>query len=111
MEKVKLDVPKLDIIYSIIQVKQRFQLNNQSFLLKDTRSGESMNYKLISKVKKNFLYWQNKYLTPNIRLLFCNVLIQPHFDDACSVRYPNLSKNLKHEIRALQNKSNRVCVH
>lgn len=80
-------------------------------LLKDTRSGESMNYKLISEVKKNFLYWQNKYLTPNIRPLFCNVLIQLYFDDGCSVRYPNLSKNLKNENRALQNKSNRVYVH
>ena len=25
----------------------------------------------------------------------CNALIQPHFDYACSVRYPNLSKKLK----------------
>ena len=60
-------------------------------------SGESMANKIISKVnaRLKFLHWKNKYLTPNLRRLLCNALIQPHFDYACSAWYPNLSKKLK----------------
>ena len=60
-------------------------------------SGESMAHKVISKVnaRLKFLHRKNKYLTPNLRCLLCNALIQPHFDYACSAWYPNLSKKLK----------------
>ena len=34
--------------------------------------------------KLNFLYRQNRYLTPAIRRLSCNELIQPHFNYGCS---------------------------
>ena len=36
-----------------------------------------------------------QYLTPNLRRLLCNALIQLHFDYACSAWYPKLSKKLK----------------
>ena len=60
-------------------------------------SGESMANKVISKVnaRLKFLHRKNKYLTPNLRRLLCNALIQPHFDYACSAWYPNLSKKTK----------------
>ena len=60
-------------------------------------SGESMANKVISKVnaRLKFLHRKNKYLTPNLRRLLCNALIQPHFDYACSAWYPYLSKKLK----------------
>ena len=75
--------------------------------------GESMANKLISKVNarlKKFLHQKNKYLTPNLHRLLCNVLIQPDFDYACSAWYPNLSKKLKNRIQTLQNKCIRFCL-
>ena len=66
-----------------------------------------------------FLHRKNKYLTPNLRRLlcnaliqpqFCNALIQPHFDYACSAWYPNLSKKLKTRIQTSQNKCVRFCL-
>ena len=42
-----------------------------------------------------FLYRKNRYLTPYLKRLLCNALIQPHFDYAWSARYPNLNRNLK----------------
>ena len=46
-----------------------------------------------------FLHRKNTYLTPNLRRLFCNALIQPHFSYACSEWYPNLPKKLKNRIK------------
>ena len=62
--------------------------------------------KVISKVnaRLKFLHWKNKCLTPNLRRLLCNALIQPHFDYACSAWYSNLPKKLKNTIQALKNK-------
>ena len=75
-------------------------------------SGESIANKVISKVnaRLNFLHRKNKYLTPNLRRLLCNALIQPHFDYACSAWYPNLSKKLKNRIQTLQSKCIFFCL-
>ena len=50
-----------------------------------------------------FLYRKNKFLSPQLRRLLCNALIQPHFDYACSVWYPNLNKEFKTKLQTLQN--------
>ena len=39
-----------------------------------------------------------------MRRLLCNVLIQPHFDYACSAWYLNLTAKLKNRIQTSQNK-------
>ena len=95
---------KLELIY--IQIKQHSGMAYLGCILKETVSGESIANKVISKVnaRLNFLHRKNKYLTPNLRRLLCNALIQPHFDYACSAWYPNLSKKLKNRIQTLQNK-------
>ena len=66
-------------------------------ILEEKMSGESMANKVISTVnaRLKFSHQKNKYLAPNLRRLLCNALIQPHFNYACSVWYPNLSKKLK----------------
>ena len=46
-----------------------------------------------------------------MRRLLCNALIQPHFDYACVVWYPNLKKNIKTRLQTLQNKCIRFCLH
>ena len=57
--------------------------------------------------KLKFIYCKNDFLTPTLRRLLCNALIQPHFDYACSAWYPNLTKKLKHRIQTTNNK--RMC--
>ena len=60
--------------------------------------------------KLKFLYRKNNFLTPALRRLLCNALIQPHFDYACSAWYPNLTKKLKPRIQITQNKCIRFCL-
>ena len=59
-------------------------------------------HKINNKLK--FFYRKNVFLTSKLRCLFCNALIQPHFDYACSPWYPKLIKKLKHRIQTTRNK-------
>ena len=63
----------------------------------ETMSGEPMALKVINEVngKLKFLYRKNSFLTPGLQRMLCNALIQPNFDYACSVWYPNLNAKLK----------------
>ena len=62
-----------------------------------TMSGEPMALKVINKInaKLKFLYRENSFLTSGLRRMLCNALMQPHFDYACSVSYPNLNVKFK----------------
>ena len=60
--------------------------------------------------KLKFLYRKNRFLTPTLRRLLCNTLIQPLFDYTCSAWYTNLSKKLKIRIQISQNKCIRFCL-
>lgn len=57
-----------------------------------------------------FLYRKQKFLTPSLKRLLCNALIQPHFDFACLAWYTNLKKKLKKKIQTCQNKCIRFCL-
>ena len=57
-----------------------------------------------------FLYRKEKFLTPSLKRLLCNALIQPHFDFACLAWYPNLNKKTKKKIQTCQNKCIRFCL-
>ena len=63
----------------------------------ETMSGEPMALKIINKIngKLKFLYRKISFLTPGLRRMLCNALIQPHFDYAYSAWYPNLNAKLK----------------
>ena len=65
-----------------------------------------MALKVINKINSRlkFLHRKNKFLTPALRRLLCNALIQPHFDYASSVWYPNLTQKMKNKIQITQNK-------
>ena len=41
--------------------------------------------------------------------MLCNMLIQPHFDYACTAWYHNLTKKTKKKIQIIQNKSIQFC--
>ena len=50
------------------------------------------------------------YLSPYLKSLLCNAMIQPHFDYACSAWYLNLYKKLKSELQTIQIKYTRSCL-
>ena len=52
--------------------------------------------KVINKInlRLKFLHRKNKFLTPALRRLLCNALIQPHLDYASSAWYPNLTQKM-----------------
>ena len=81
-------------------------------MLDETMSGETMALSVINKInnKLKFLYRKNRFLTPTLRRLLCNALIQPHFDYACSAWYPSLTKKLKNRVQTSQNKCIRFCL-
>ena len=83
-KRKKKKVPKLKIISKNIQIKQHSKVTYLGCNLDETMSGESVPLKVIKKINSRlkFLHRKNKFLTPALRRLLCNALIQPHFDYA-----------------------------
>ena len=102
-------VSSLDIEHGEIHIKQYHTVTYLGYLLDETLSGESTALKVISKMNSRlrFLYRKNRFLSPPLRRLLCNSLIQPSFDYACSAWYPNLNKIKVKKLQILQNK----CIH
>ena len=111
ISKIK-KVRKLNIKFENIQIKQHSKVKYLGCMLDETMSGETMALSVINKInnKLKFLYRKKRFLTPTLSRLLCNALIQPHFDDACSAWYPNLTKKLKNRIQTSQNKCLRFCL-
>ena len=95
-------VRKLNIKHGDIQIKQRSKVKYLGCMLDETMLRETMALSVINKInnKLKFIYQKNRFLTPNLRRLLCNALIQPHFDYACSAWYPNLTKKLINRTNA-----------
>ena len=85
---------KLNISYGSLKIKQYSEVTYLGCILDESLSGESMALNVASKI--NTLL--NKFLSPQLRRLLCNALIQPHFDYACSVCYPNPNKKAKTKL-------------
>ena len=104
---------KLNILYNEIEIKQYSKATYLSCLLDETMSGESMSMALKTKKinqKFKFLYRKNGFLTPELRRLMCNAIIQPHFDYAWSAWYANLTQKLKKKLQVMQNRCIRFCL-
>ena len=103
---------KLNISYGSLKIKQYSEVTYLGCILDESLSGESMALNVVSKIntRLKFLYRKGKFLSPQLRRLLCNALIQPHFDYACSVWYPNLNKKFKTKLQTLQNKCVRFCL-
>ena len=88
---------KLNIKYQDIEKKQNSQVFYLGCVMDQTMAGESMALKVINKIngKLRFRYWQNSFLTPGLRRMLSNALMQPHFDYACSTSFPNFHAKLK----------------
>ena len=109
--KVK-KVNPLSIKYKDIIIKQHSKVKYLGCILDETLSGESMGLHVLKKLnsKLKFLYRKNNFLTPSLRRLLCNALIQPHFDFACTSWFPNLNQSLKKKLQTSQNKCIRFCL-
>ena len=102
----------LNITRGSIEVTQYTEVSYLGCLFDEKCRGESMALKVIGKIngKLKFLWRKNKFLTPALRRLLCNALIQPHFDYAISAWYPNLQKKLLNKLQICQNKCIRFCL-
>ena len=87
-------VPKLKFNYKNIQIKQHSKDIYLGCILDETMSGKSMALKVINKINSRlkFLRRKDKFLTPTLHRLLCDVHIQPHFDYASSSWYLNLTQ-------------------
>ena len=72
--------------------------------------GEKMPLSVINKINNKLKFGKNRFLTPTLRRLLGNALIQPHFNDPCSICYPNIAKKLKNRIQTSQSKCMRFCL-
>jgi len=106
----KLD--PLNITYGNIKIMQHSKVSYLGCILDENLNGESMAYNVIKKINMRlmFLYRKNKFLTPQLRRMLCNALIQPHFGYACTAWYPNLNSNLLKKLQIMQNKCIRFCL-
>ena len=86
-------VRKLTIKHGDIQMKQHSKVKYSGCMLDGTMSRETMPLSVINKInnKLTFCLSRKKFLTPTLRRLLCNALIQPHFDYACPVWYPQFN--------------------
>ena len=103
---------KLEISFNNIEIKQDSSLTYLACILDNTLSGEAMATKTIKKnnARLKFLHRKNDFLTPDLRHLLCNALIQPHFNYVCSSWFPNLNQKLKKKLQTTQNKCIRFCL-
>ena len=102
--KLKLkNAGKLNIMYNGIEIKQYFKITYLGCLLDETISRKSMALKAIKKInqKLKFLCRKNRFLTPELRRVLCNAIIQPHFDYLCSAWYPNLTQKIKKKLQVM----------
>ena len=69
---------KLEIIFNGIEIKQHSRVKYLGCILDETLSGDSMALSVLNKVnaRLKILYMKNKFLTPSLRRLLCNALIQ-----------------------------------
>ena len=109
--KVKKANP-LNIKYKDVIIKQHSNVKYLGCILDEFLSGKSMGLHVLNKLnsKLKFLYRKNNFLTPSLRRLLCNVLIQPHFDFACTSWFPNLNQSLWKKLQTSQNKCIRFCL-
>ena len=93
--KIK-NIKNLNIEYQDIEIKHHSQVTCLGCVMDEDMSGEPMALKVMNKIneKLKFLYRKNSFITPGLRRMLCNGLIQPHFDYACFSWYPKLNVKL-----------------
>ena len=106
------NIHQLDIKYKDINIKQNSEISYLGCVIDKTMLGEPMPLKVINKIngKLELLYRKSRFLSPELRRMLCNALIQPHFDYACPAWYPNLTEKMKKKMQVTQNKCISFCL-
>ena len=79
----KSEKGKLDLwTYGDVKIKQNSKVIYLDCDLEESLSWEAMALKVMNKINSRlkFLYRKNRCLTPYLKQLLCNALIEPHFD-------------------------------
>ena len=102
----------LNIVHNGIEIKQHVKAKYMRCFLDESLSGESMALNLIDEINSHlkFLLRQNRILTPPLRRVLCNAVMQPRFDYACTAWFPYLSKKVRLRLQATQNKCIGYCL-
>ena len=102
IEKEKIGT--FDIQYGEVKIKKYLKVTYLGYELDKSLSGEAMALKVINEINGmlKFFYTKNRYLTPYVKRLLCNALIQPYFDYACSAWYPDLNMKFKSKLQTIQ---------
>ena len=102
----------MNTVYNGIEIKPHIKVKYLRCILDESLSGEPMPLNIFNKINSHlkFLKRQNRFLTPLLHRLLCNVLIQPLFDYACKAWFPNLSKKLRLRLQVMQNKCTSFCL-
>ena len=81
-KNIKRKIGTLDIQYGDVKIKQYSKVTYLGCELDENLLGEAIALKGMNKINSRlkFLYWKNRYLTPYLKQLLCNALIEPHFD-------------------------------
>ena len=101
---------KLNVKYKNIKIKDLY-VTYLGCILDETLYEELMDLKALNKIngKLKRFYRKHKFVTPTLRRMLCNAIVQPHFDYACSAWYPNLNENAI-QIQIVQSKCVRFCL-
>ena len=85
----------LNVVYIGIEIKKRAKVLYLEYNLDESLPGESITLNVIDKINSRlkFLHGQNRFLTPAIRRLLCNALLQPLFDYACTAWFQIFQRN------------------
>ena len=106
------NLEEMDIRRGEIKIKQHSSVNYLGCTFDKSLSGVEMATKVTKTVsgRLRFLYRKQTFLTPYLRRLLCNALVQPHFDYACIAWYSNLGKKYTKKLQIMQNKCIRFCL-
>ena len=101
----------MEIKHGKISIKKYAKVTYLGCERDENLSGEAMVLKIINKIngRLRFLNRKNRYLSPHLKRLPYNDIIQPHFGYACSAWYPNLNKKFKGKLQTIQNECIRLC--
>ena len=106
------NLAEIDIRRGEIKIKHHSSVNYLGCIFDESLTGIDMATKVTKTVSNRlrFLYRKQAFLTPYLRRLLCNALIQPHFDYACVAWYSNLGKKYTKKLQIMQNKCLRFCL-
>ena len=103
-QKQKKNIGTLYIKYGSITIKQYWKDKYFGCELDKNLTGESLALNVINNINATvrFIVRKNRFLSPYLKRLLSNAIIQRHFDAAYAGCYPNLNKKIKSKLQKIQ---------